>query len=1030
MGLIAMCQGGMRAVSGGGRFMKVIFDTCVPRDEVLKGELREQEFAASLTKVLRGTAEAVYAEPPTFFANTYATKGLQSLLTEALGRISGERPGNAPVIRLETSFGGGKTHNLIALYHLCRGGKQVQQAAKFVSPELLPPKPVAKVAGVVGPDMGTAEGLDHGDVRTLTLWGEVAYQIGGKAGYEIARKDDEQRTAPGTQVWEKLIGDDPALIMIDEVAYYLRVARGVGFTAGKTSLAQQTVAFLMSLMKFVSESKRAVLVYTLADSADAFGKESDELREELAEARSVSARQEHVLTPTAENEVSAIVSHRLFKKTDRKAAEQSADELISFFRKQVDQNVDLPSRATRSEYRDEVVTDYPFHPELLTTLNRKTSTIPNFQKTRGILRLLALTVRDLWTHKPKDCYLIGTHHLNLGLESVANDLTSRLDRPAFKQVIEADIVSPRKGTLSHAQEVDREWVEAGKPPYAQRVATTAFLHSIVQTGQSGVDPADLRLAVLQPGDDPALIDKATQKLVDACWFFDYDGLRYRFKTEPSLRKIVDDEMGMVGKVKAKSELDERIKKVWKKGIFTPEYFPVEAEDVDDDAQAPKLAVLHFDQASVKATTASQPPDVVLKIFEHAGSMEGYRTYKNNVMFLVADEDQIDRMVDVAQRYLAVRRIVGDVDRMRQFNNEQADKLKKMAEAAELDLRVAITKAYRHFYYPSADAPRKAGNLAHHLLQPDEQGDIEKDQADVILRVLRGVEKVLTADQDKPLNPQYVKAKAWTTNAVSMTTEDLRKMFAQRLGLKMLLDINQLKRTIKDGVTKGIWVYYPSEEGVAYGPPSPAPMVQIGEDATLYAPEEAQRLGLKIKGEEKVTEVCPVCGNSPCTCGEDDDDDGKTKPTRFTAEGGPAQVLQSIADQCHDNHVKTLKRLFVRIDGMGKDAARDVRSMGLAVPQMGKATFSLEQKMVLEFGGGEKLAVDFAGSWDRYKRLKAVTDPLSQEATNASVKFLMRADFDGGLEPGGEQFQTIRDVLTNLGVGKIRVDADEKGAEMK
>ena len=167
-----------------------------------------------------------------------------------------------------------------------------------------------------------------------------------------------------------------------------------------------------------------------------------------------------------------------------------------------------------------------------------------------------------------------------------------------------------------------------------------FLHSLVQTGQSGVDPADLRLAVLQPDDDPALIEKAVQRLIDRCWFFDYDGLRYRFKTEPSLRKIVDDEMGLVGKIKAKSELDERIQKVWKKGVFAPEYFPNEAADVDDDAQLPKLVVLHYDAANVKATEAATPPDLVVKLFEHKGSMEEYRTYKNNLVFLVADEDQV------------------------------------------------------------------------------------------------------------------------------------------------------------------------------------------------------------------------------------------------------------------------------------------------------------------------------------------------------------------------------------------------------
>ncbi len=145
-------------------------------------------------------------------------------------------------------------------------------------------------------------------------------------------------------------------------------------------------------------------------------------------------------------------------------------------------------------------------------------------------------------------------------------------------------------------------------------------------------------------------------------------------------------------------------------------------------------------------------------------MEEYRTYKNNLVFLVADADQVDRMVDVAQQYLATRRITSDPERMQEFNKAQADKLKQMGEAAELDLRVAITKCYRHLYYPSADATRKHGNLAHQPLQAEEQGKVQHDQAEVVLKALKNLEKVLTAD-DKPLNAQYVKAKAWPANAV-------------------------------------------------------------------------------------------------------------------------------------------------------------------------------------------------------------------------------------------------------------------------
>lgn len=610
--------------------------------------------------------------------------------------------------------------------------------------------------------------------------------------------------------------------------------------------------------------------------------------------------------------------------------------------------------------------------------------------------------------------------LDLSVEDIANDLTSRLERPAYKQVIEADVLTPRKGTRSHAQEIDVEWIEAGKPAYAQRVATTVFLHSLTQTGQAGVDPADLRLAVLQPGDDPALIDKATERLYDTGWHFDYDGRRYRFRPEPSLNKLVSDEMAMVGKVRAKEELDERIQKVWKKGTFKPIYFPTEAADVDDDSNEPKIAVIHYDAATCEVAD-EVAPELVLKIFEHAGTQEGYRRYKNNVLFLVADKGQVDRMVDIVQRYLAIQRIVSEPARIKEFNQEQQKKLKKMREAAELDVRVATTKAYRFLFYPSSDALKKAGNLARELLPAQEQGDIEKDQGAVLLRVLKQLEKVLTAD-DKSIPAAYAKAKAWPQNADSVTTEDLRRAFAQRLGLKILLDPNQLKRTIKDGAKKKIWIYYSPEENLGYGSDSPAPLVEISEDTVLYTPEEAERIGLKIKGETKEPEVCPICGSVPCVCGEGEQPK-KKKRKPVTAEGTPAQAFQKIADACHDQKITRIKKIFLQLDGMGKDIADDARSLGLAIPQMGKAEYHIEQSMQAELGDDESLNLLFSGSWERYKRVKTLTDAFGQEASKVKIKMTMRADYTSGLEPNSDQFQTMSDVLDSLGLGKVFITAD-------
>ncbi len=522
-----------------------------------------------------------------------------------------------------------------------------------------------------------------------------------------------------------------------------------------------------------------------------------------------------------------------------------------------------------------------------------------------------------------------------------------------------------------------------------------------------------------------MLEKTLSELEDKCWFLDFDGRRYRFKTEPSLNKIIADEMASIGRAKPKNELNNRIRNIWKKGIFEPQYFPSEAGEVDDDAGKPKLVVIHYDAASINLSD-EEPPELVLKIFNHAGSAEGFRRYKNNILFLVADEDHVEQMIKTAQRYLAIRQITSDSDRMNDFSDEQKKKLKSMYETSELDLRVAITKGYRYLYYPSADAPRRAGNLARVQLPAQDQGKIDRDQSKVLLEMLRKLEKVLT-EADNPISAPFVKAKAWPANKESVTTEELRKAFAQRLGLRMLLDINQLKKTIREGVKNGTWIYFDATEQIGYSPSSPAPMIQFSEDALLYTPEEAKRLGLQIKGEERDVPICPVCQNpeDQCTC-----DIGVDPLPPLKAEGAPGQVFQAIADLCHDRGVKVLKSLTINVEGANRETVNDVRSLGLAVPQMGKGIYHIQQDIVAEFSDKGSYNLKFSGGWERYKRLKQVVDAFNQEAEKIAVRMKLRADFSDGLAVPGQQYDSIRDVFTSLGLGKMVLSAEPAGDETK
>jgi hypothetical protein len=1022
--------------------MKSIFELCVPRDEVQRGELREDIFAARLKDVMDGSADPVYGDAKTFFDNTYPTEGLKTLLSDAIGRLVGDSAGKNAIIRLETAFGGGKTHNLIALYHVTRGDVDSQTIERLIGAEGIYISPdLIRIAGVVGSDLDPTLGIEHAKdgLTTYTLWGEIAYQLGGAAGYELVKESERTKAAPGTGLFERLVGDQPALIMIDEIARHLRAALAVPTATGRLTLADETVAFLMSLLEFAASKERCLVVLTLASETDAFASETSLLRQKLAETQNITARQERVLTPTTGGEIYAIVTHRLFGTIERTSASDITGQYAAYYQALMEQNADLPQRCVRAVYSQEMLSAYPFHPELLNTLNHKTATIPNFNQTRGALRLLAWTVRNLWKMKPDDTWVIHPYHLDLAESQIADDLTSRLDRPRYRQVVEADIVSPLLGTSAHAQEIDQSLIAAGKPPYAQRLGTSIFLHSLTQGIASGVDPADLTLAVLTPdgrggGDDPAIVTKSLERLMDKAWFLEYDGHRYRFKTEPSINKIIADEMVQVSNLKAKGEVDGRIKQIWRRGYLKPVFFPVEAVDVDDDAEAPKLVVMHYEACTGSAGVAA-PPDLARKIYEYSGTLESFRRYQNNLIFLVADQDQVENMVSVARRYLAIGRIVDDPERMAEFNQEQRERLRKERDAAELDVRVAITKAYRYLYYPSSDANQRDAYLLRETLPAQDQGDVDRDQTNVVLRVLRALKKVLTADDDQ-LSGLYVKSKAWDQNLQSMSSEDLRKAFARKIGLRMLLDLGQLRKTIKNGVEQKVWVYYDSQEGFAYDHESPPPAWQISDQALLYLPDEAQRLKLRIKGKwvdgggDGGTEpkaACPVCGRpeDQCICGVGEDEGKPMIPARFQGYGAVNQAFQQIADQCQEYGVTRLSRIHITIDGTGRQIASDMRALGLAIPQFGKGRFAIEQDLQATFGeegARENFTQTFKGGWERYKRLKAITDAFGQEAGELKVHLLVAAVFEEGLDIAGDQYATIREVLSTLELGKVALEA--------
>lgn len=985
-----------------------VFSAVTPRQDVLVGELRDEVFAAQLEAVAAGTAEEVYQDPTEFFARTYPTAGMRTVLTAALGRLSGRGRGSA-VLRLETSFGGGKTHTLIALWHLARGARPIG-VESYVDPEVLPAGPVD-----VGVVVGTAldpKGVAHPDgITTRTVWGELAHQLGT---YEAVADSDRDRTAPGTGTIARMLGDRPVLILLDELARYLAVAAGE--RVGDSNLGEQTVAFLMALFEHVGARDGAAVVWTLASSTDAFADRTSTLVDRLlGDARSVGARVSQVLTTTEENEIGAIVTHRLFARVEPQAAKAVAAAYMGTYRDALARGGDLPESAELDGYRADIEATYPLHPELLRALNEKVGSIPNFQRTRGALRLLARVVRRLWDQRPPGTLMIHTHHVDLSDPDIVAELTSRLDRPQFQQVIETDIVNPMQGSHAHATEVDRALVASGKPPYATRVATTVLLHSLVQAHVGGVLRPEANLAVLCPGDDLGLIVRQTDALLERAFYLHSDGDRLRFATEPSLNAVVSNEIRSVTVSAAKTHLDTQIRAIWPTGVFRPVFFPDGPADVEDTMEAPRLVIISYDAATVTEQGAENPPDLVIQIADRAGTSGSPRRYRNMVVFLVADTDGITHAVEVAREVLALERLTTTTQRMSGFNRDQQKELRNRLDDARLRLRTAITRAYRYVYYPSQDAPAARGRLALARLAPQDQGEPEQDQTRAVVRTLRDLQKVRTGD-DPPPAPTWIRDKAWTQGRNRISTRELQRAFAERISLPILADLNLLKASIRQGITNGVWLYYDPADGCAHGPDSPAPPpVKLDDQVELIDPDHAEGVPLCGAAAETLGEdtaaaaTCPVCGNptDACTCG--------TTPPRVpvvVATGHPAEALTRARERAVEDGVRSVSAVEIRVHADTSGGLPLVlQNLVVAVPRARGVRVGTEVDVTVETSTGH-VRVELRGTWVEWRRYYDLIK-TTQGVTAASCRVALRFDLDSAAGPDDPVVDTIREALEDL-----------------
>lgn len=813
--------------------LRPITETCTPREDVLHGGLTDSHFAAQLDQVVSSPERyPVYGDPTQFFAVTYPTKGLQSLLTSTFARLSG-KGGKVPggehgVVRFQTSFGGGKTHGLIAAYHLAKGARPIGVEA-FVDPKLLPGG--CAVAAAVGDTIDAESGSQAAGHTVRTMWGSIAAQLGV---WDQFASHDANRSAPGKDMWTDVFERTPTLVIIDEVAAHIR---NLG-SSGNEDLRRQAQAmssFLFNLFSAAAEVPTTRVVITLASGSDAFAKETAAVEQILdpgkvagKEVESVISRYREVLVPAQDDEIAEILRRRLFAVIDDKAATEAGKAFAKAY-------ADLEKRDVRlgfpGDVAKEIAASYPFHPELVRVLDSRVGTIPEFQRTRGALRLLAETVAALWDRKGGNV-VINTADLPLDVRPVADSVTQAIGKEAFSPVVGVDVA----GAASHARVIDTSRF-AGSTPYATRAAATVFLHSLQLSTSAGATMVDVWRGSLVPGEDPDLFEEALRLLDQSAWHLDYDGSRYRFQTEPNPRKIVEDEKSGVQQSTVREELERRIGLIFATdGPIKTRIFPGSPGDLEDKPEL-RLAVMHWSDHHVTSKSASPPSSSLVEMLDTFGVAGANRTHRNGVTFLVADTDQIEAMREAVRADLAARRIVNDAERMRGYAPETQKKLKAIADKAQLDARVAITRCYRHLYYPKND--KANSHLRHHELPPQAQGDQEKSQTPVIRLALEGLGKI----RQTAIATDYLAQAVGFPKNDPVATTDTLETFWRNHDADLVLNPTLITEAIVAGVRNGSWVYYDADTAKAYTDEGAPPSPKIAATAWLYTRKKAEEAGI-------------------------------------------------------------------------------------------------------------------------------------------------------------------------------------------
>ena len=788
-------------------------ETVVLHPDVLSDQFSENIFALDLGPLGDGNPQvpAVYRDPEQFFRASYLTQGLQSLLRDVLSRLS-SGPGS-PVLKLITPFGGGKSHTLASLFHAACNRKAVDAIPEGKG---LPNPGKVNTAVFDGQFFSATNGKDLPDktVRANTMWGWIAWSLAGKNGYDIIRKDDEGRVAPGGDDILKLLGDAPNLILLDEVLEYLISAGGI--KVHDTTLRDETVTFIKRLTVAVSNTPKSALIFSLQSSSPRQTLGYANLFQTLDH---MAARKDQLREPVEGNEVLRVIQRRLLDKmpteADSTPAAMAYQDVVTQMRRAYARTAAEQQQAEQEglELRDRIRDAYPFHPALIDLMRERWAAIPDFQRTRGALRFLAVCLRS--------CHTAGTSRAVLGPGEVPiHDQSVRLaffkevgQQADFQACLEHDLV----GANARARRIDERRAkefpgEAIKRP-AMRIATAILMYSFgglrregakeTEILPPGITEPDLLSICVGPDLDSTTVQACLKELKEQCLYLHFDGVRYCFKKDPNVTLLIEQEADIVSRdedlvqTKIKDMLEARI------AANNAVVWPVKTADVPHKEPIFIVVYMPFD-CSYKSKEECQL--AAKETFQNYG--DTLRQYRNGLALAVPSKNQIEILRRAVRYLLAIERIKGKA-KQHNLTDVQKDQLKEREATEKAAAESAFLKLYTEVWFPKLEGssividPVDPGGM---VLQTTLNEKKEARIHDRVMELITQLKKRVFDSVSPTKIVELFKLGEGTPPTMGINASDIVSGFYSFLGFTRLTSDSVIRKALARGVKEGTFAY--------------------------------------------------------------------------------------------------------------------------------------------------------------------------------------------------------------------------------